>query len=123
MQFKERFIMFFSLKKLLASCLLVTFSLSCVKTELRWDWSGVNLSDERFFEHLALPADFIFGIADSAYQTEGAEGPAADRFPPRDRQHAQQTQSAAARPAAGRPAANRQLAAAVARAAGSTAAR
>ncbi len=67
--------MFFSLKKLLASCLLVTFSLSCVKAELRWDWSGVNLSDERFFEHLALPADFIFGIADSAYQTEGAEGP------------------------------------------------
>ena len=40
-----------------------------------WNWSAVNLSDPDFLQKLTFPKKFIFGVADSAYQTEGAEGP------------------------------------------------
>ena len=56
-------------KILFFSMMLFSQEASC------WNWSKANLSDPQFLQKLTFPKNFIFGVADSAYQTEGAEGP------------------------------------------------
>ncbi len=38
---------------------------------LRWDWNELGINDDTFLDRLSFPSSFIWGIADSAYQTEG----------------------------------------------------
>lgn len=61
--------------------LLACFTVNLTKIQaVAWDWSKINLQDPYFFENLRFPASFVFGVADSAYQTEGHEGPGGKLF-------------------------------------------